>query len=223
MKKILTFMGAMFFAITSISCTSIEKPTADSPESETSRTKTYLEDKVNEFREIEDELCSKSYYELTNDFSNYSTEDLLNSEIFHDELERILKDKELAQKIAKDGLEILDATKNDEIQIYGFSTICKTNKNIYAILPTSELAPKIALWSEEEGFKIFEETFSGGLGMGFFPEVLEGKSLLYVFGGDPTEYSWVFYSLDHENMQAGIIEQCTVSEEIINCELEYKQ
>lgn len=120
-------------------------------------------------------------------------------------------DKELTGQIQ----DFVEQNKKDENSGIGdFDSVCQKGDNTYVIFESKGPAKLVSLWKDKKTFEFFKDEknelayYGSDATVAFFPEVLNGKSIVYVSAKDIPIYYWTFYLLDQKNMQSTLIEQC---------------
>lgn len=120
-------------------------------------------------------------------------------------------DKELSKQI-QDFVE--QNKKSESSEVGDFDSICKKGDNTYVIFESKGPAKLVSLWRDKKTFEFFKDEnnkivhFGSDNAVAFFPEILNGKSLIYISEKDIPVYYWTFYMLDQKTIQSTLIEQC---------------
>ncbi len=101
--------------------------------------------------------------------------------------------------------------------------VCVTESNVYVVFGEYSPGRKVADWNEQNGFT-FYENFHPGIKTAFYPEVLNGDSLIDAWEWDHM-YLWRYYKLDNEDHSTTLIEDCILEPDtpppILDCEIQY--
>lgn len=152
------------------------------------------------------------------------------------------KDAKLIEELKEQIGEINEGNKNSPNNEIGpIKEACEKNGRTYVVFESKGPANLISLWEGGKTFEFFKDEknetafYGSDATVAFFPEVLNGKSIVYVSAKDEPVYSWTFYLLDHETTQSTLIEQCELEFEYgaknsfimadkseLRCEKQYK-